>query len=113
MEKSIEYSGPRYQSHESEGNTIRVNLTHADGLRTKNGKRVVGFSVAGKDRVFYPVEGVIDGASVVLKSESVVSPVAIRYAWAANPIINLYNEADLPAVSFRTDNWVSKNSENE
>jgi sialate O-acetylesterase len=31
--------------------------------------------------------------------------VAVRYAWANNPVANLYNSAGLPAVPFRTDDW--------
>jgi sialate O-acetylesterase len=27
----------------------------------------------------------------------------VRYAWADNPVANLYNQAGLPASSFRTD----------
>ena len=35
----------------------------------------------------------------------VSKPVAVRYAWASNPVCNLYNRAGLPAVPFRTDDW--------
>jgi sialate O-acetylesterase len=31
--------------------------------------------------------------------------VAVRYGWADNPIVNLYNSAGLPASPFRTDDW--------
>jgi sialate O-acetylesterase len=33
----------------------------------------------------------------------VPQPKAVRYAWADNPVANLYNQAGLPANSFRTD----------
>jgi sialate O-acetylesterase len=42
---------------------------------------------------------------VVVRSESVPHPVAVRYAWAANPWCNLNNSAGLPASPFRTDDW--------
>ena len=32
-------------------------------------------------------------------------PVAVRYAWADNPVCNLYNKEGLPASPFRTDDW--------
>jgi sialate O-acetylesterase len=35
----------------------------------------------------------------------VPNPVAVRYAWADNPLCNLYNRAGLPATPFRTDVW--------
>jgi sialate O-acetylesterase len=31
--------------------------------------------------------------------------VAVRYAWADNPVCNLYNSAGLPVTPFRTDDW--------
>jgi sialate O-acetylesterase len=40
---------------------------------------------------------------VVVSSPQVGKPVAVRYAWANNPLCNLYNKAGLPAVPFRTD----------
>ena len=44
-------------------------------------------------------------ASIVLSASEVTAPVAVRYGWAANPTVNLYNKADLPASPFRTDDF--------
>ena len=38
-------------------------------------------------------------------SDQVEKPAAVRYGWADDPIVNLYNGADLPASPFRTDDW--------
>jgi len=35
----------------------------------------------------------------------VQNPVAVRYAWQANPMATLFNGAGLPAAPFRTDDW--------
>ncbi|MFA6567861.1 MAG: hypothetical protein WCS96_06585 [Victivallales bacterium] len=43
--------------------------------------------------------------SMVVSNPQVPKPVAVRYAWAENPVCNLYNSSDLPASPFRTDNW--------
>jgi sialate O-acetylesterase len=51
------------------------------------------------------VWAIIEGDSVVVWSDEVPSPVAARYAWADNPVCNLYNEEGLPASPFRTDEW--------
>jgi sialate O-acetylesterase len=67
---------------------------------------LVGFSIAGEDKKFVWAEGKIDGDSVVLWSDAVKKPVAVRYAWANNPECNLYNREALPASPFRTDDWV-------
>jgi sialate O-acetylesterase len=31
--------------------------------------------------------------------------VAVRYAWANNPVCNLYSREGLPATPFRSDDW--------
>ncbi|MDD4969409.1 MAG: hypothetical protein PHT07_08270 [Paludibacter sp.] len=38
-------------------------------------------------------------------SDKVSIPVAVRYAWADNPVCNLVNSEGLPAVPFKTDQW--------
>ena len=49
----------------------------------------------------------VDGPdSVLVSSVDVPTPVAVRYAWAANPQgANLVNSEGLPASVFRTDDW--------
>jgi sialate O-acetylesterase len=64
-----------------------------------------GFAICGKDRQWKWAEAEIDGADVVVRSPQVPRPIAVRYAWADNPICNLYNEQGLPAGPFRTDSF--------
>ena len=69
------------------------------------------FAVAGADGVFHAADAVVDGETVVARSTAVEVPVAVRYAWADNPVgCNLYNAAGLPAAPFRTDDapWLSE-----
>jgi len=66
---------------------------------------LTGFAVAGKDRQFVWADATIDGDTVVVSSDKVPQPVAVRYAWADNPACNLYNKERLPASPFRTDPW--------
>jgi sialate O-acetylesterase len=42
---------------------------------------------------------------VVINHPSVMKPVAVRYGWADNPELTLFDSAGLPAFPFRTDNW--------
>jgi hypothetical protein len=42
---------------------------------------------------------------VLVSSDQVTAPIAVRYAWTDNPTCNLYNAADLPALPFRTDDF--------
>jgi sialate O-acetylesterase len=101
--KDIVFSGPIYRSHEIEGNSVRLHFDHAVGLKTCDGSAPKGFAIAGSEGVFHWAEARIDGDSVVVHSSAVSKPVAVRYGWANNPPVNLYNGAGLPASPFRTD----------
>lgn len=105
--KKIVYSGPIYTRMRREGNAIRLYFKHVDGgLTTPNGEPLKGFAIAGPDRKCVWAEARIDGDTVVVSSPQVTEPVAVRYAWADNPLCNLYNRAGLPASPFRTDDWL-------
>lgn len=86
---------------------MMVNFTHAEGLKSSDGKPLRGFAVADEDGKFYPADANIDETTgmVVLSNKSVQTPVAARYNWADNPDGNLVNGAGLPAAPFQTDRW--------
>jgi sialate O-acetylesterase len=98
-------SGPWYRAMRVTPEGIRLQFDHVGGGLTTRGDRLTGFALAGADRRFVWADAVIDGDEVVVSSPNVPSPVAVRYAWDANPTCNLYNAAGLPAVPFRTDDW--------
>jgi sialate O-acetylesterase len=66
---------------------------------------VQGFAIAGEDKKWRWANAQIEGNEVVVWSEFVPNPVAVRYAWADNPKATLYNAEGFPAVPFRTDDW--------
>ena len=101
--QGIEYSGPVYSSMEKEGGKIRLKFGHLGGGLVVKGEKLQGFAIAGEDRRFVWADATIDGDTVVVSSPKVEKPAAVRYAWANNPVCNLYNKAGLPAVPFRTD----------
>lgn len=104
--QNIESSGPLYRSHVFEGSKAIVQFDHTGkGLCARGGMPLRGFVVAGGDRKFVPAEATISNNMVVVQSERVAAPVALRYAWAFFPICNLFNEDGLPAAPFRTDDW--------
>jgi sialate O-acetylesterase len=104
--QNIAFSGPVYKSQQISGNTIKLNFTSTDGgLKVKNGEDLKGFEIAGADQKFHWAKASIQGNQVVVSSDDVSKPVAVRYAWANNPPSTLYNGADLPATPFKTDNW--------
>jgi sialate O-acetylesterase len=119
--KELVYSGPTYQSLAIEGDKARVKFTNiGGGLKiaahpsTQPGvpqaspdSELRGFSIAGEDHKFYWADAKIDGDSVVVWSDKVSKPAAVRYAWANNPDCNLYNKEGIPASPFRTDTWTA------
>ncbi len=105
--EDIVYSGPMYRGHVIDGNKVIVSFNHiGSGLVNKKSEGgLPGFALAGSDSVFHWADATIDGDLIILESDEVEHPVAIRYAWADNPETALYNFEGLPAVPFRTDDW--------
>ena len=104
--EQIPYSGPMYHSYEVDGDKIILSFDHTEGgLKSGDGKALQGFSIAGRDHKFHWAKAEIQGDKIVVSSPEVLYPVAVRYAWADNPVCNLYNGAGLPASPFRTDDW--------
>jgi len=105
--EKIAYSGPRYDSYKIEGNQIRLTFKLTDGgLKTNDGQPLKGFSIAGLDHKFHWADATIEGNEIVVSCKEVDFPIAVRYAWANNPICNLFNGSGLPASPFRTDDWM-------
>ena len=104
--EQIPYSGPVYRSYQVDGDKIILSFDHTDGgLKSSDGKALQGFAIAGRDHKFHWAKAEIQGDKIVVSSPEVPYPVAVRYAWANNPVCNLYNGAGLPASPFRTDDW--------
>lgn len=104
--KEIVYSGPLFRSAKVEGNTIRIEFAHvAAGLKSRDGKPLSEFQVAGPDGEFVDAEARIDGKSVVVSSTKVADPKQVRFGWhkLANP--NLVNSEGLPASPFQSSDW--------
>jgi sialate O-acetylesterase len=99
----IEFSGPVFTMAVPEGSAMRVYFTHAAGLKARAGGAVTGFEVASNDGKYVEAQALVDGSTVLVSSAQVSSPVAVRYAWADDPICNLVNQAGLPAGPFRSD----------
>ncbi len=95
---------PTYASHKVEGDKVTVTFANTEGgLMAK--KKVLGFTLAGADKVFHPAEAVIAGETVVVSSPEVKEPIAVRYGWADVTDANLTGKTGLPVSPFRTDNF--------
>ena len=105
-DNKVVYSGPMYHSMTVQENKIVLSFSNTgSGLVAKDGN-LRTFAIAGQDQHFIWAKAKIQNDSVVVWSDDVPHPVAVRYAWADNPAgANLYNAEGLPASPFRTDQW--------
>jgi sialate O-acetylesterase len=99
-------SGPLYKSMKIDKNKIILSFTNiGSGLISKDGKELKYFIIAGVDKKFVWAKATIKNNEIIVWSDGITNPVAVRYAWADNPDgANLYNKEELPASPFRTDN---------
>ena len=97
---------PQFKSVSFDGDKAVLKFDFAyDGLISR-GTVPAGFAVAGEDKVFHWAAAEITGKdTVVVHSPEVGKPIAVRYGWADNPVVSLYNSAKLPLEPFRTDDW--------
>jgi len=126
--KPIPFSGPVYDSMKVESGKAILSFLHTDGgltakplpetdvvksltnetaplVRNSPNSQLEGFAICGEDRKWVWADAKIDGNNVLVWSDKVPSPVAVRYAWADNLACNLINGSGLPASPFRTDDF--------
>jgi sialate O-acetylesterase len=107
-DQRVVWAGPTFELMKAEGNKITIEFSQTyTGLKVKDKYGYVkGFEIAGGDHKFYFAKATIVGHRVVVSSDSVANPVAVRYAWADDAReANLYNKEGFPASPFRTDQW--------
>ncbi len=104
--EDLVYSGPIYKSMKVEGNAIRLQFDHVGGgLKSRDGEPLSHFTIAGDDRQFHPATATVDGDSIVVQSDKVAKPAAVRFGWQDTAEPNFCNAEGLPASSFRTDEF--------
>lgn len=105
--EKIEYSGPIFESAKFENGKVVVSFTHVGGGLAAKGEKLMGFLLCGADKKFVRAEATIEGEKVIVTSDKVPNPIAVRYAWERNPECNLANKDGLPASPFRSDDFVN------
>jgi len=103
--QKIVASGPVFAKAERDGAGFRVSFTEVNGGLLAPLNTLVGFELAGEDKVFKPATAKIEKDTVLVSTGDVPAPVAVRYAWRNAPIAGLFNVEGLPAVPFRSDTW--------
>ena len=103
----IATGSPRFESMTVENGKAILTFNHvATQLYAFDVPEIKGFAIAGKDKKFYWAEAKIVGRNKVeVWSDAVPDPASVRYGWADNPVVNLYDRLGLPVTPFRTDDW--------
>ena len=104
---SVCCEGPHYTKWQAKGNEAWVSYDRLDMGICRN-YDIRGFEVAGEDKVFYPADKVWlhwQTNEVVVSSEKVAAPVAVRYGFRDFLPGTLIGGNQLPAFPFRSDQW--------
>ena len=104
----IASQSPQHSSMEIIGDTILLTFDHVSdgGLYSFDVEKPQGFAIAGDDKAFVWADAKIVGKNQIEVSHpEVTNPVAVRYGWATNPVVNVQDRNGLPLTPFRTDDW--------
>ncbi len=102
----VVFSGPLYKDFEVNENKIRISFDHVGGgLMSSDGEPLTWFEIAGEDKQYHDAEATIEGNTIMVISQSVTNPIAVRFGWNQIAEPNLINKEGLPASPFRTDSW--------
>ena len=109
---SLICESPSFKDMQVKGDTVMIHLDNECGGISRF-EDIVGFEVAGSDRVFHPAKaahfwqpgGGYWDECIVVSSSEVKQPVAVRYCFRNWLLGNLGNQGGLPLFPFRTDNW--------
>jgi len=95
--EAVEDRGPAPISVARTAKGIAVRFTHGP-LKLVGGGSAIGFELCNAAASCRFVNGELDGETILLPADA--NAHEVRYLWQASPIVNLYNEAGLPATGF-------------
>lgn len=103
--EGVNGESPYYKSIELKNDTVVISFERANmWVYSTNGSESKNFEVAGENRVFYPAKAWIERSKIMVKSEQVSHPVAVRYGFQNYVEGDIYCDG-LPLSSFRSDRW--------
>lgn len=109
--KDVLYSGPQFKSMTVDGDKIRVSFSHVgEGLESRDGKELSWFEVGDAERIVAAKATIVPPAkqgqaadTVLVWSDEIKTPAAVRFGWNQLAEPNLQNSEGLPAGTFRTN----------
>ncbi|MDR0370662.1 MAG: sialate O-acetylesterase [Prevotellaceae bacterium] len=99
------YKPPTYREMEIDGSAIILSFDNAEQGICPIGSVLKGFEIAGEDRLFIPAKAIEKGGRIIVSSESVPTPVAVRYLYKNFAEATVFNIFGIPVSPFRTDDW--------
>jgi sialate O-acetylesterase len=99
------FAPPVYKSMEVKDSTVLLSFDNTEQGICPLWGELKGFEIAGEDKTFHPATGIVKDGKVVVSSEIVQKPVAVRYAYKNYAEASIFNVYGIPASPFRTDNW--------
>ena len=111
-QKDLKVYGPTFKSMKVKKGKAYLSFSHADGLKSVDGKALNWFTIANADGVFESALAKIEENKIVVYNSKIITPTQVRFAWHEEAQPNLVNSSGLPAVPFRTDKatWNYKKS---
>ena len=104
--EGIYCDAPILKEVEFKGEVVEVSFDRSSmWISCKHGFESKCFEVAGEDRVFYPAKAEVKQKKMIVRSEQVKNPVAVRYGFKDWVVGDLYGSDGLPISSFRSDDW--------
>ena len=109
---SLICESPSYRDMQVKDGKVMLHLDNEHGAISRF-EDIEGFELAGSDRVFHPAKarhfwqpgGGYWDECIVVESDQVAQPVAVRYCFRNWQLGNLANAGGLPLFPFRSDNW--------
>ncbi|MFO1484097.1 MAG: sialate O-acetylesterase [Verrucomicrobiaceae bacterium] len=110
--QKLVFRSPELKDAKFDGGKALLTFDFApNGLRTVDIDEPQGFAICGDEHKWVWAKASIIGGSkkgtnqIEVSSPDVPKPVAVRYAWADNPVCNVYSAEGLPVTPFRTDDF--------
>ena len=104
---TVDYPEPKTIDFLDDGR-VRITFTNVwSNLMSITARDIVGFELAGQDRVFHLAKAEVDwdGQTVYVKCDDVPAPAAVRYSYRNYMGSNLQTSFGLPVPPFRSDDW--------
>ena len=102
--EKLPFQGPEFVGAKVKGQSLVVTMRSSSKLTVSDGEKLKGFELAGADGTFYPADAKLHSKTIVVHSDRVKQPIAVRYAWSENPEdANLSNADGFPASPFRSN----------